>query len=59
MPVKGEAGKPFDRARAYFGLLLCSPETLIRAAADQPGKFTLAEYSALLQVGYQAVAPIS
>lgn len=49
-PAKSEASKPFEKARAYFGLLLCSPEALIRAAADQPAKFTLAEYSALLQV---------
>lgn len=50
MSAKSDANKPFDRARAYYGLLLCSPEALIRAAADQPTKFSLAEYTALLQV---------
>lgn len=52
--LKGDASKPFDRARAYFGLLMCSPEALTRAAADHPAKFTLAEYTALLQVSPEA-----
>ena len=50
LSAKGDTSKASDRARAYFSLLMCTPEGLIRAAADQPTKFTLAEYSALLQV---------
>ncbi len=40
----------FDKARLYFGLLMYSPEGLQKAASDKPGRFTVAEYTALLQV---------
>ena len=45
-----DAAKQFDKARLYFSLLLYSPEGLQRAITDKPGRFTLQEYTALLQV---------
>ena len=49
-PVKGDATKHFDKARLYFSLLMYSPEGLQKAASDKPGRFTVAEYTALMQV---------
>ena len=46
-----EAAKQFDKARLYFSLLMYSPEGLQRAMMDKPGRFSLSEYTALLQVG--------
>ena len=48
--ARPEASKHFDKARLYFSLLMYSPEGLQKAASDKPGRFTTAEYSALLQV---------
>jgi len=49
-PAKGDVTKHFDKARLYFSLLMYSPEGLQKAASDKPGRFTVAEYTALLQV---------
>lgn len=48
--VKPDATKQFDKARLYFSLLMYSPEGLQKAVSDKPGRFTSAEYTALLQV---------
>lgn len=48
--VKPDATKQFDKARLYFSLLMYSPEGLQKAVSDKPGRFTAAEYTALLQV---------
>ena len=45
-----DAVRQFDKARLYFSLLMYSPEGLQRAIMDKPGRFTLSEYTALLQV---------
>ena len=45
-----QAAKHIERARLYFSLLMYSPEGLQRAIMDKPGRFTLSEYTALLQV---------
>ena len=50
-----DAARQFDKARLYFSLLMYTPEGLQRAIMDKPGRFTLAEYSALLQVGLEHV----
>jgi hypothetical protein len=44
-----EAARAFEKARAYYGLLTVSVDTLLKAASDRPGRFTPAEYLALLQ----------
>ena len=49
-PANNDAAKHFDKARLYFSLLMYLPEGLQKAASDKPGRFTLAEYTALLQV---------
>ncbi len=49
-PVKSDVTKHFDKARLYFSLLMYSLEGLQKAASDKPGRFTVAEYTALLQV---------
>ncbi len=49
-PAKSDVSKHFDKARLYFSLLMYSPEGLQKAASDKPGRFTVAEYTALLQV---------
>ena len=49
-PAKNDVTKHFDKARLYFSLLMYSPEGLQKAASDKPGRFTVAEYTALLQV---------
>ena len=49
----GDAAKQFDKARLYFSLLMYSAEGLQRAIADKAGRFTPAEYTALLQVRLQ------
>lgn len=49
-----DASKPFDKARLYFSLLMYSPEGLQKAVSDRPGRFTAAEYAALLQVSWSA-----
>lgn len=46
-----DAARQFEKARLYFSLLMYTPEGLQRAIMDKPGRFTLSEYSALLQVG--------
>ena len=38
------------QARSYFNLLMLSPQALIRAAAERPGRYTPTEWAALLQV---------
>lgn len=48
--IKPDATKQFDKARLYFSLLMYSPEGLQKAVSDKPGRFTAAEYTALLQV---------
>ncbi|KAL0041964.1 hypothetical protein WJX79_010411 [Trebouxia sp. C0005] len=48
-PANNDAAKHFDKARLYFSLLMYLPEGLQKAASDKPGRFTLAEYTALLQ----------
>ena len=48
-----DAGRQFDKARLYFSLLMYSPDGLQRAIMDKPGRFTLSEYTALLQVRLQ------
>ena len=50
------ADRQFDKARLYFSLLMYSPEGLQRAVMDKPGRFTLSEYTALLQVRLACVA---
>ena len=47
-----DVSQAFDRARLYFSFLLYLPEALQKAAADKPGRFTPAEYTALLQVAF-------
>ena len=49
-PTKVDATKHFDKARLYYSLLMYSPEGLQKAASDKPGRFTVTEYTALLQV---------
>ncbi|KAL3138889.1 hypothetical protein ABBQ32_005714 [Trebouxia sp. C0010 RCD-2024] len=44
-----KAAKHFEKARLYFSLLMYSAEGLQRAIMDKPGRFTLSEYTALLQ----------
>ena len=51
-----DAGRQFDKARLYFSLLMYSPEGLQRAIMDKPGRFTLSEYTALVQVSLACVA---
>eukprot|EP00891_Asterochloris_glomerata_P001516 jgi/Astpho2/1516/Aster-x0064 len=41
------------QARSYFNLLMLSPQALIRAAAERPGRYTPTEWAALLQVVMQ------
>lgn len=46
-----EAVRAFERARTYYTLLTYSADSLVKVAADRPGRFTPSEYLALLQVG--------
>ncbi|DBA83817.1 TPA: hypothetical protein ACH3X1_006340 [Trebouxia sp. C0004] len=48
-PAQGDVTKHFDKTRLYFSLLMYSPEGLQKAASDKPGRFSVAEYTALLQ----------
>lgn len=45
-----EAVRVFERARTYYTLLTYSADSLVKVAADRPGRFTPSEYLALLQV---------
>jgi hypothetical protein len=45
-----EAVRAFERARTYYTLLTYSADSLVKVAADRPGRFTPSEYLALLQV---------
>ncbi len=45
-----QASRSFERARTYFTLLTYSADSLVKVAADRPGRFTPTEYLALLQV---------
>ena len=45
-----ESARAFEKARAYYGLLMLPADGLIKAAAEKPKRFTSAEYMALLQV---------
>ena len=45
-----EAARQLERARAYYAHLTYSPSALTAVAAARPTRFTLAEYTALLQV---------
>ncbi|KXZ42768.1 hypothetical protein GPECTOR_119g399 [Gonium pectorale] len=47
--TRGERGRMFDRARAYYGLLLVPADEVVRAAGERPGRFLYAEWMALLQ----------
>ncbi|GIL50762.1 hypothetical protein Vafri_6903, partial [Volvox africanus] len=47
--TRGERGRAFDKARAYYGLLLVPPDEVVRAATERPGRFLYAEWMALLQ----------
>jgi len=49
-PANSDVTKHFDKARLYFSLLMYSSEGLQKAASYKPGRFTVAEYTALLQV---------
>lgn len=45
-----EASRGFDHARTYYALLTSPADSLVKAAAERPLRFTPAEYLALLQV---------
>eukprot|EP00879_Flechtneria_rotunda_P022311 GHRR01023540.1.p1 GENE.GHRR01023540.1~~GHRR01023540.1.p1 ORF type:complete len:213 (+),score=84.92 GHRR01023540.1:344-982(+) len=51
-PAGGSSGvgRAYDRAKSYFTLVGLPADEVIRLAADKPGRFSLAEWEALLQV---------
>ena len=52
-----QASRSFERARTYFTLLTYSADSLVKVAADRPGRFTPTEYLALLQVTHTWSCP--
>lgn len=46
-----EVSRAYDRANSYYTLVGLPADEVVRLAAEKPGRYSLAEWEALLQVG--------